>query len=146
MKKVIKFVFLAYIILTVLFFISIPIVNDITALKVACDLKDIPMPENTEYVEKVFLAGKLSGNGNGMQYYGAILLKSDLSLDELQTYYKSFSDSPWNCVVKKQTDQTVVLEHGSLELKTDITEDNYYILSSWGTGIEIYEYLDLRGH
>lgn len=37
-------------------------------------------------IESLSQAGKLTGNGNGMQYFGAILIRSELSLEELETY------------------------------------------------------------
>ena len=68
----------------VLFALSIPIVNDRVAVKTAESVKNIELPDNTEYIETFSEAAKLVGNGNGMQYLGGILIKSGLSLDELQ--------------------------------------------------------------
>ena len=47
------------------------------------ELCETPLPEKTELIESISRAGKLTGNGNGMQYFGAILIRSDLSLEEL---------------------------------------------------------------
>ena len=63
--------------------ISIPLINNHTAYKVEKALCEIPLPEETELIESLSQAGKLMGNGNGMQYFGAILIRSDLSLEEL---------------------------------------------------------------
>ena len=67
--------------------ISIPLINNHTAYKVEKALCEIPLPEETELIESLSQAGKLTGNGNGMQYFGAILIRSDLSLEELDAYY-----------------------------------------------------------
>ncbi len=64
--------------------VAAPIVNDNIAKKTANKLADLPLPNNTEFIEMVYIAGKLVGNGNGMQYFGAILIKSELSLEELK--------------------------------------------------------------
>ena len=61
--------------------ISIPLINNHTAYKVEKALCEIPLPEETELIESLSQAGKLTGNGNGMQYFGAILIRSDLSLE-----------------------------------------------------------------
>ena len=66
--------------------ISIPLINNHTAYKVEKALCEIPLPEETELIESLSQAGKLTGNGNGMQYFGAILIRSELSLEELETY------------------------------------------------------------
>ena len=83
MKKILKILCVIAIIAVILFVISIPIVNDMSAAKVEWDLKKLPLPEQTEFIESTSKAGKLVGNGNGMQYFGAILIKSELTLDEL---------------------------------------------------------------
>ena len=57
--------------------ISIPLINNHTAYKVEKALCEIPLPEETELIESLSQAGKLTGNGNGMQYFGAILIRSE---------------------------------------------------------------------
>ena len=54
------------------------------------------MPERTEIIDSVSLAGKLVGNGNGVQYFGAILLKSKLSLNDLEDYYSVYQKNEWS--------------------------------------------------
>lgn len=46
--------------------ISIPLINNHTAYKVEKALCEIPLPEETELIESLSQAGKLTGNGNGM--------------------------------------------------------------------------------
>ena len=50
-------------------------------------------------IESISRAGKLTGNGNGMQYFGAILIRSDLSLEELDAYYSRYRSNEWECLV-----------------------------------------------
>lgn len=63
--------------------LSIPLINNLIAYKVENALCEIPLPEKTELIESLSQAGNLTGNGNGMQYFGAILIRSELSLEEL---------------------------------------------------------------
>lgn len=70
--------------------ISIPLINNHAAYKVEKALCEIPLPEETELIESLSQAGKLTGNGNGMQYFGAILIRSELSLEELDAYYSDY--------------------------------------------------------
>ena len=75
------------IVLLVGFFASIPLTNDLTAKNIEKQLLEINLPDHTSIVESLSATGKLVGNGNGMQYFGAMLVKSELTLDELSAYY-----------------------------------------------------------
>ena len=46
----------------------------------ANELVHFRLPKNTELIESIYKAGKLVGNGNGMQYFGVILIKSERPL------------------------------------------------------------------
>ncbi len=149
-KTLIIAVLLPIILITlfVLFALSVPIVNNITAATVLSDIKNIPLPENTEYVDGISAAGKFTGNGNGMQYFGAMLIKTDLSLDELNSYYSDYRENEFRLLVEKQeSGEIAVIEHGSLAFESELSQDeNYYIVYSWGDGIDLFADLDLRGH
>ena len=73
--------------------------NNSIANRVEKELKSYPLPEDTLFLDSVSLAGKLVGNGNGMQYMGSILVISDLTEEELYEYY---SQSFGNVEVRKQ--------------------------------------------
>ena len=124
-----------------------PFVNDNTAKKTADKLANLPLPDNTELIETVYRAGKLVGNGNGMQYFGAILMKSGLSLEELKEYYLKYGNAEWECVVENQIGTDVkIIEHTKLTFQTNVEGDNYYIVYSWGDNHTIFHELDVRGH
>ncbi|MDE6685873.1 MAG: hypothetical protein K2K17_00985 [Lachnospiraceae bacterium] len=128
--------------------IAAPIFNDNVAKKTAGELVDLPLPNNTEFIESIYEAGKIVGNGNGMQYFGAILIKSELSLDELKEYYGAFTEHDWECVVENQKTTNVEFFNGhtNVTFKTDIEGDDYYIVYSWGSNDTIFHEFDLRGH
>ena len=135
------------VVVLLVFLVSIPIVNDGIAKKTAEKIKDTDIPNTSEYVESFSTAGKLVGNGNGMQYFGGILIKSELSLEELKTYYSQFAQNEWEYIVENQTGRDVqIIEHGILTLSTDIEGDNYFIVYSWGDNDTVIDELDIRGH
>lgn len=140
MKKIIPII-----LLIVVFAGSVPFVNDFFAKNVENSLVEIALPENTQMVESVSKAGKLVGNGNGMQYFGAMLIKSEQTLEELAAYY---ADVNAEIVVKVQTSQAIeCLEHAQLSFTTEITEEeNYYIVYLFGEGLAPFSQLDIRGH
>jgi len=141
-------VFVAVVLL--LFAVGIPIANNAIALGVENDLKDIPLPENTALVESTSKAGKMVGNGNGMQYFGAILLKSDLSLEELDAYYQTYRSGSFDCLIAEQVSNDIlVVEHGDLAFRHDEYGVGYYIVYTWGSAPDwARDWLDtdLRGH
>ena len=144
MKKVIIPIVIVCI-LFVGFIVSIPLVNNNSAKNVEEQLLEVPLPDNTEIVESLSKAGKLTGNGNGMQYYGAILIKSQCSREELSDYY---SEKLPNTLVKEQKTQRIeFIEHENLTFETPITNnDNYYIVYMYGSGKKPFSYLDIRGY
>ena len=146
MKKI-GYIVCAIVVAFFAFIIAIPIVNDNVAKKTAEKVKKIQLPADTEYMETFSEAGKLVGNGNGMQYLGGILIKSDQSLKELQTYYSQYAQKEWECIVEKQKGREIqFVEHGAVSLNTDIDGDGYYIVYSWGDSDTIFDDLDIRGH
>ena len=87
MKKVIKIVVFLLLGLVLIMRLSVPLVNNLIAFDVKRKLIALPLPESTQYIDSISYAGKLEGCGNGMQYFGAILIKSDLSLKALNEFY-----------------------------------------------------------
>ena len=147
LKKVLVIIVLIVVSIFLSVLIAAPIVNDNIAKKTANRLEDLPLPNNTELIERVYKAGKLVGNGNGMQYFGAIIIKSELPLEEIKEYYLKFTKNEWECVVENQMDADVkIIEHTKMTLKTDVEGDNYYIVYSWGNNHSIFHELDIRGH
>ena len=126
---------------------SIPATNNYTAYKVERELCETPLPEKTERIESLSRAGKLTGNGNGMQYFGAILIRSELSLEELDAYYSDYRSNKWEYLVETQEGQHIeVIDHGTLQFTEEIKDSGYYIVYSWGSGNSLLEELDIRGH
>lgn len=149
MKKAVVIIVSAVVLLSIAFCVSIPIVNDLHAKKVADELGALPLPENTRIAEKKSIAAKLWGNGNGMQYMGALLIESELTLEELEAFYSE--NGTEYCSVSRQTGKEItVTDHGRYGFKTEINSDNYYIVYALGEHdnfmIRLYSELDLRGH
>ena len=102
MKKIVRIIaaffvsfFLLAMFMLLALLIAAPMVNDHKAKKTADKLADLPLPDKTEYIEQAYKAGKLVGNGNGMQYFGAVLIKSELSVEELQEYLPPMMRTAW---------------------------------------------------
>ena len=147
MKGILIAIASAVLVAVLSFMIIIPQMNDNIAKKVAEDIQSVPLPENTTYIESKSLAGKLVGNGNGMQYLGVILIQSGLELDALQAYYSNYTDNEWTYIVEPQWGNNInVIEHGHLDFDSDINGDGYFIVYSWGDTDSIIAGFDIRGH
>ena len=146
MKKT-KIAGICLIVLILVAFVSVPVYNNYCAYNAEKMLCETPLPEQTELIEAISKAGKLTGNGNGMQYFGAILIKSELSLEELDAYYSGYRSNEWECLVETQEGQSIeVIDHETLQFSGEIKDSGYYILYSWGNGNSLLEELDIRGH
>lgn len=148
MKKAIIITVSAIFLMIAGFLASVPILNDIFAGQVADRLAAMPLPERTRVAEKKSIAAKLWGNGNGMDYFGALLIESELTEDQLEAFY---AESGIDCHVARQISQSIeVTDHGSHSFKTKIDSDDFYIVYALGSRDsvlkEIYAELDLRGH
>ncbi len=135
--------------IVLLFVISIPIVNNITAWAVAESLKDSPLPQNTELIESAYNAGRLVGAGNGMQYFGRVLVENELDISEVKTHY-STNETNLEIYVEEQNEQEITADgigkDSRLLFETDVSDGDYYIVYAWGDGVGIYAELDVRGH
>ena len=151
MRLVIRATMIAVAVLMLVIALAIPVANNAVALGVENELKQIPLPEQTELVESTSVAGKLIGNGNGMQYFGAILIKSDLSIDQLNAHYAAYRENPFDCMIEQQTSSRIEAGgmNGSLSFRAEPEASGYYVVYSWGDAPDwLWDILnlDLRGH
>ena len=131
--------------LLIAFAAVIPIVNNAIALGVENQLKKLPLPPDTELIESTSRAAKIVGSGNGMQYFGAILVKSDLPYDALQAHYEQH-----DCVVQAQLSSEIEWANSNAPSFQHKDYDGpYFIVYRWGSAPAWLRDLldtDLRGH
>lgn len=121
-------------------------VNDASAREVETSLRDLPLPEDTEFIDSLSVAAKLSGNGNGMQYLGALMIRSDLSLDELETFYESQAGEELSMIGVHPSGGLDGL-HRTPGFLGQPGEPGTFIVSAWGDGPGwFFSDTDLRGH
>ncbi len=146
-KTIITSVVVVFILAIILMIISIPLINNFQAYKVKKELLNIALPEKTEIVESLSKAGKLSGNGNGMQYFGAMLIRSDLPFEDLETYYAKYAENGWDGpFVEKPNGQVFDVTNWPIRFSASIDSQNYYIVYLWGGKSSVFLDFDIRGH
>lgn len=147
MKNSVKILIAIFVLICITFIATIPVVNDLHAKNVEKLLKNIPCPEKTEIIESFSIAGKVAGNGNGMQYFGCVLLKSELNLDSLNHYFTSHAESGMDIFVSVQKGSSISqVENCSVNFVSDVSGDGYFIVYAFGDTVPVYSQLDLRGH
>ena len=143
------------VVLIVLFYAVIHVVNDQIAEGLEDKLLNCPLPPNSEMIESVSIAGKKQGNGNGMQYFGIILIRSEMNKDELSQWYNSRVDTEENdliYVMKQESPE--IFKYGNYRFKhysgeNDLYQVCYFRNITAGPGSSSRESLlniDLRGH
>lgn len=148
-RKVGRIVLAVFLMLIVLTCATIPIANNLIAYGIKKDLERCPLPEGAEFCAAISAAGKLNGNGNGMQYLGAILLQSDLNLQEIINHYSKFRTDDWDYLVQEQKGNKVdIVEHKDISFNSPIDEnDSYYVVYTWGTtACDFLIFADIRGY
>ncbi|MBR5523992.1 MAG: hypothetical protein IKU51_01830 [Clostridia bacterium] len=153
LRRFIRGVMIVVAVFLLLIALAVPVANNGVALGVERQLKSLPLPADTEIVESTSVAGKLVGNGNGMQYFGALLLYSECSLEELQAFYAAHQTEDGTYRVEPQVGFDIRPQGeflmGNVTFNTDADTDGYYVLYAWGSAprwAQDWLDLDVRGH
>lgn len=149
MKKLIVFAIIALLCI----YPVIHLINNRIAENLKNTLLEIPLPPNTEIVDSISVAGKVAGNGNGMQYFGAILLRSESDADALQTYYAPYAAEADYLEVYLQESE-YLFEYRDYRFDHWNADEPLYCVSLWKASVsgcedsfgEALLNLDLRGH
>ena len=120
--------------------------NDYAAERVADHIAETPMPEGCEVVEKIALAGNIDSAGKLPFYYGAVLVKTDLAIEELEEHFEKYPYQGYVFEVKKQETQQLSEVHAASKLDrdyllSDVSDGNYYLVSSYGSSYGIFVWL-----
>ena len=116
-------------VLPIISYIGIVVTNNSIADKIEKELVSYELPTNTKLVDSVSVAGKLTGNGNGMQYMGAILVDSYLSKEELKEYYSSKFD--YIEVNEQETVNLDFIQNVSFNADIKSGDQTYYSIICW---------------
>lgn len=106
LKHIKRTIVLALLTLVVLLYVAIVLANNYKAAQLEKRLKDYPIPPDTYVVDSLAIAGKMDGNGNGMQWYGFLLIDSELSKDDLTRWYEEAihtQDDEWLWIAHQET-------------------------------------------
>lgn len=104
--------------------------------------------EGFEILETKSVYGKLNGNGNGINYFSAVLIKADEN--EVKALVQGLETEFEVAKYYLQEDgkiATIHNEHGRLEYETALNEnETYYTVYVFESGIKGSNLLDPKGH
>lgn len=129
------------------FMFIVPAMNDFKANQLEKNLTAIELPEKTKFIASDYYIGHLGNGGNGIDYFIAMIIKSEQPIEKLKKHYKGYQ-------VKEQTSNSVeegLLGPGHMSFKelsqVDSFENYYIVYSNEGPDPNslLYEF-DLRGH
>ncbi len=127
--------------------IAVPLVNDRMAGNIMNEVQSVPVPEKTTVVKSVSEAGKLVGNGNGMQYFGAVLIETELTADEVETHYSKYRKGKWDLLIDTPESHSITeIRSDKLTVEDRSAEKSYYWVYTWGAGDFPLSWLDIRAH
>ena len=112
------------------------------------DFEKAVKAEGYEILETKSVCGKLNGNGNGMNYFSAVLIKADEN--EVKALVQGLETEFEVAKYYLQEDgkiATIHNEHGRLEYETALNEnETYYTVYVFESGIKGSNLLDPKGH
>lgn len=107
----------------------IPIANNAVALGIENELKAQSMPAQTQMIESISVSGRYTDKD--MQYFGAILIKSDLTIEEVSAHFPEYTveyqlDSAIRAVGKTGDGED------NLSFTSAVENGKYYVVYRWG--------------
>lgn len=112
------------------------------------DFEKAVQDEGYEILETQSVYGKLNGNGNGINYFSAVLIKADE--DEVKALVQGLETEFEVAKYYKQEDgkiATIQNELGRLKYETALNEnETYYTVYVFESGIKGSNLLDPKGH
>lgn len=127
-------------------FVAVHYINNWTAIGYAQDVRKLPLPEDTEVLDSQWAAQRFAPAGNGIQYRGAILIRSSLSLEELAAHYEQVSEDTSAAI---GVSPAARIDRRMLPFadRFDLAQPDLYVVIKYGTPSPgSFLELDLRGH
>ncbi|MBQ9860837.1 MAG: hypothetical protein IJO75_01120 [Clostridia bacterium] len=149
-RRVIRGMMIVLAVVLLVMGLAVPIVNNAVAMGVAGELKALSMPAETTVIESTSLAGRFADTASSVQYFGALLLKSNCEQEELQTHFMQYNnglDVTYRIARQRGQDITV-LGDVDLAFREEVGEDGYYILytvRNGGNALQWWLDMDVRG-
>ncbi|MBE6692517.1 MAG: hypothetical protein E7586_04195 [Ruminococcaceae bacterium] len=149
--KIVLAVFIALVVSMLLFVLSFFINhNFLINHHLTQEFKDIIKSESEiEIIQSKSVRGKLNGNGNGINYFGTVLVKanSDEDLKKLLTKLDEEFETVGYAIQSGEQVNNRLIEHVNLEYDENLSNDETYYSIYYFNASNKYSYpFDIRGH
>ncbi len=116
--------------------LAVPIANNAVAMGVAREMEALSLPADTTLLESTSLAGRFADTAGSVQYFAALLVKSDRPIEELRAHYAQYNtDMIVTYRVEPQSGQKItVLVGAGLSFRETVGEEDCYIVYTTRTG------------
>lgn len=130
--------------------------NNFVLTRFSSQLFEMDLPEDIYIMEEHKVRGKLNGNGNGMDFFACILVKTKRLQKELYDYLNNYEFAPAKDhetveteVIKLRSNrlETKYVEHEEIVFETiqnEVNFDDYYVLIIYDGGYSAD--FDILGH
>lgn len=129
LRRVIRTTMLVVAVFLLLISLAIPVANNAVALGIERELKEMTLPPQTELVESISASGRYTGKG--MHYFGAILIKSELPIEELSGHFPGYTVEYQLTAAIRATGKSGDGED-NLSFKASVDGAGYYVVYRWG--------------
>ena len=141
MKRILIIFFSVVFTVAILPWFAFPILNDIKANNLKQELQSAPLPQSTEIIEALSGCGNTGGTGDHTETWAGIIIKTELSEDEIYSFY---GDNVQKVDLDKR--KTFIMDLIGKEftsLKSISEYDGYYIVERVGNAVS--SFFDIRG-
>ncbi len=153
--RILRTLLLSILAIIMIFILAVPVINNCISANYEKRLKNASVPDGTTVIESASLTGKKMGNGNGMQWFGFLLVESDMSREELEKWYSDQVDLRENEDLWVSPQETPkIIEHSRRNFKKYKNSENCYQICLFKNSVAGLEdsfgekilNFDLRGH
>ncbi len=149
-RRVIRAIMIVLAVMLLVMGLAVPIANNAVAMGVAREMEALSLPADTTLLESTSLAGRFADTAGSVQYFAALLIRSDRPLEELRAHYAQFNtDMIATYRVEPQSGQEITVLNGTdLSFRETVVQEGCYIVYTIRTGGNAAQWwldMDVRG-
>lgn len=148
-RRVIRVLMIVVAAVLLLIGVAVPMINNAIAYGIEKDLRALPLPDGAQLIVSGSAAQRYSDTGNGIEYLGALLLRTDMTREELAAFYAPYVTALETCTVVP-ADGRQVLGREVFSAKAEGAGDGCFVVytlkSASGLPLRSLLETDIRGH
>lgn len=135
-RRVIRVIMIVLAVVLLVMGLAVPVANNAVAMSIAREMEALPLPSDTTLIDSTSLSGRFDDAAGSVQYFAALLIKSDRPIEDLRLHYAQYTaDSILAYRVERQAGREItVLKDTNLAFHEPVGDDGYYIVYTVRTG------------